>query len=587
MKDNGPVEKSYQRFYPYFRKLKPVRWHFACALVCSLVYGASSGFGIPFMCQKVFPKVFGAEALAPITLFLLVAYLPLVFLVRALSGYFSEYLIHYCGVKVLEDLRNEIFRKLQRLPLAFFQRRSRGDLLSRVMNDASQLQMGITRVTNSLVREPVTFLGAVGALVYLAVINHEIIFILFSLMIVPACVFPARYAGRKLYRKAKGLQKETARVTETVNENLGAAREVRAFSLEERQAIEFTAVMRQFVRWQLKVVQYSKFLSPVIEFISSLGVALAVFYAAKARVGLEEVVALIGALYMSYSPLKKIGQMHNQVKQASASLERLEEILREPETISDREGAVDLGKVEGRIEFQNLSFSYGDGPVLRGVSCVLAPGEVHALVGPSGSGKSTFAHLIPRFYDATEGSVTLDGEDVRNIRLASLRRNVAFVPQDPVLFNDTIFRNIHLSRPSAGEEEVYEAARQAYAHDFIRQFGQGYETIVGERGTRLSGGQKQRIALARAFLTQAPVLILDEATSALDAESEEKIQLALTELTRGKTVILIAHRLSSVRQAGRILVFDRGRVVAQGPHGGLIESCPLYRSLWEKQILPL
>ena len=571
-----------KKLLPYFSLLKPVKWHFIGALICGLIYGISSGFGLPFMSHKVFPLIFGDNPPSDKMLFFAVAYLPAVFLIRNTSGFFNAYLIGYCGVSVLEAIRLKVFTKLQSLSLDFFENHKPGDLLSRTMIDTNQVQTAVVGVSNDLIKQPVTFLGAMGALFYLSIQNSQLIFIFFSLMIVPIVVFPIRFIGRKLYMKALAMQEEMGSVTDLVSENLSAVREVRAFSLENRQIESFLKTIRSLFKMQLKVIKYAKSLSPSIEFVSSLGVAIAIIYAAKMRISLEEVIALIFALYLSYDPIKNIGVINNELKKGLASLRRIEDIINTPDTVIDRPGAQMIEAITGQISFEGVNFSYSEELVLRDISCQLEPGKVHALVGPSGAGKTTFANLVLRLYDIEKGSITLDGKDLRDIKIAGLRRNIALVPQDPVLFNDTVYNNILLSRPDAEKEEVHEAARKAYAHLFIDSFERGYDTIVGSRGTRLSGGQKQRVALARAFLKDAPILILDEATSSLDMESENKIQQALEQLVRGKTVIIIAHRFSTIQMADRILVFDQGQLIATGSHDILIKTNDLYANLYAR-----
>jgi subfamily B ATP-binding cassette protein MsbA len=289
---------------------------------------------------------------------------------------------------------------------------------------------------------------------------------------------------------------------------------------------------------------------------------------------------------MSYDPVKKMGWINNELKRGLSSLDRLEVILHEPVTITDPAAPAAVGRLRGELAFEDVTFAYnGDGevPALRGVTIAIPAGTVCALVGPSGAGKSTFANLVPRFYDAGRGRVTIDGLDVRALRLADLRRNIALVSQDPVLFNDTVYNNLLLGWPDASRDEVMAAAVDAHADEFIRALPQGYETVVGERGALLSGGQKQRLAIARAFLRNAPILILDEATSSLDSQSEQMIQEALRKLEAGKTVIIIAHRFSTIRDASLILVLDRGAIVARGTHASLYADNPLYRSLYDRQ----
>lgn len=338
------------------------------------------------------------------------------------------------------------------------------------------------------------------------------------------------------------------------------------------------------LRAQMKVAKYSLALAPVIEIISSIGIAITFVYAYKIRLPLDSFLAIVAALVVSYDPVKKLGALSNEMKRGEASLQRLEEVLNEPVVIADPENPAPVDRLKGSLSFENVSFGYvPDEPALREISVSIPAGTICALVGPSGAGKSTFASLVPRFYDADSGAVRIDGIDVRDMRLSDLRRNIAIVSQDPILFNDTIYNNLLFGRPDATREEVEQAAKAAFAHDFIMELPEGYETSAGERGTQLSGGQKQRIALARAFLRQAPILILDEATSALDSESEAYIQAALKDLMVGKTVLIIAHRFSTIRDASMILVFNDARIVAQGSHDDLYETSALYRTLYDRQ----
>ena len=330
---------------------------------------------------------------------------------------------------------------------------------------------------------------------------------------------------------------------------------------------------------------------PVIELITGLAITGAIYAAWRTQLNLrvDEVMALFLALHMCYQPIKKIGAINNTLKKGVAPLDRTEEALHAPITVDEKPDAISLPQpVRGQLHFSNVSFQYNtdkDHPVLRGIDCTLEPGKTYALVGPSGAGKSTFINLVMRFYDPTSGSVLLDGHDLRDLKLKDLRHQIALVPQDPVLFNDTIMANILLSRPSATEDEVFLAAQQANAREFIENEPDGFETLVGDRGTRLSGGQKQRIAIARAFLRNSPLLILDEASSALDSESESLVQAELGTLMEGKTVLMIAHRFATLKLADEILVFDEGRISARGNHASLMDSSPIYRKLYEKQEL--
>ncbi len=575
-----------QRLRPYFRYLRAQRGLLALAIFCGVVAGLASGAGLPLMVKKVFPVVF-AEGAAPLTTWELVAvvlWLPLVFVVRGVAGYFNAYLIQLVGTRVLEGIRLDFFRKLQVLPLSFFQKNSTGDLLSRGLADANQLQITLTTAANEIVRSPATLIGSLGFVAYLAFQVEGVALVLVTMAVVPLSVLPIRYIGRKLISRAGRIQAELGAVTACMSENLSATREVRAFSLEQREVDRFSAVSRTLIRAQMKFAKYDKVLTPLIEILSAAGISFTLLYAYKVSLEQETFIALITALYASYDPIKKLGNLNNETKRGLGALDRLEAVLNAPVEITDRPGATPLARAIGDLAFENVSFAYQTGEtVLHDINVKIPAGTVCALVGPSGAGKSTFAHLVPRFFDPVAGRVTLDGRDLRDLRLADLRRNLAIVSQDPVLFNDTVLNNLLIARPEATRAEVEAAARAAYAHDFIVGFAEGYDTIVGERGARLSGGQKQRLALARAFLRNAPLLILDEATSALDTESEAYIQQALRTLVAGKTVLIIAHRFSTIRDATLTLVFDQGRIVASGSHASLLGESPLYRTLYERQ----
>ncbi|HEY5550717.1 MAG TPA: ABC transporter ATP-binding protein, partial [Opitutaceae bacterium] len=538
-----------KRFAPHLRHLREVKWHFAAALLCAAVYGVASGFGVPYMMNFIFPKVFAEDAaeLSRMQVLGYALWLPAIFLVRGLSGYLNHYLINFCGFRVLEGVRTDYFAKLQRLPLAFFHKHATGDLISRGLADTNQLQMTLTNSANEAFKQPIIFLGAIAALIYLSFQNENVVFMLLCVISIPLAVVPIRVVGQNLLRRARQVQHSMGSVTERFSENLGALKEVRAFGLEKREEDRFRDTIRSLFHVQLKVVKYAASLSPIIEFLAAFGVSAAFVYAYHVRLPWEVFFAMCGALYFSYDPIKKVGFVANELKKGAAALDRLEVILNEPESIADAPYATDAGRLHGDIEFRAVTFAYDEEPVLHDASIVIPSGTVCALVGPSGAGKSTFANLVPRFYDATAGAVLVDGRDVRSLTVQSLRRNIALVSQDPVLFNDTIRNNIRLGRPEATDAEVEQASINAFVDDFARTQPQGYETLVGERGALLSGGQKQRIAIARAFLRAAPILILDEATSALDSDSEAAVQDALRHLVVGKTVLIIAHRFSTIR----------------------------------------
>jgi ATP-binding cassette, subfamily B, bacterial MsbA len=580
-KDSPPV--ILKRFRPYFCYLKHVRLPFSLGLAFGVLYGASSGLGFPLVAYRIVPFVTGDDPPRGLALLGMLLIIPLVFLARALGGFLNAYLMAYSGMHVLERLRLDIFSRLQQLPLTFFGENTIGDLMSRVLGDTAQLQSALISAVDDLIKQPATLLGAGGALIFLALREKEIGFILIVLASVPACVLPIRFIGKRVLKKAQKVQAEAGQMNRILNENLSAIREVRAYNLEQREISRFQESCRYFLTVSLKVVKYQKFLTPAIEVVSAMGLAFAIYIAVDKNIGEEAIVALLLVLYMGYEPVKKLGAMHNNIRRAEASLDRLEYILHQPDTVPDAVDPKPFPRPQGHISFEQVGFSYTDTPVLHQIDIHLEAGRSYALVGPSGAGKSTFMNLIPRFYDATAGAVKIDGFDVRDISKADLRSQVALVSQEAILFADTLANNIRIGRPDASDDEVKAAAQLANAHEFIEKSPAGYQSVVGERGSGLSGGQRQRISIARAFLKNAPIILLDEPTSALDSESEALLQAALEKLARGRTVLIIAHRFSTILHADSILLFEDGRITATGSHPELYQTHPTYRSLYDKQ----
>ena len=624
-----------KRFAPYFALLREVKFQFIGGLLAGMLYAGLSGFGMPFMVKMVFPLIFGgsqkllavqaemterlgaeetdrllrtafgdqmntldttmkvrewfaghvsAEHAAAAMIAAACLLIPLTALLRGLAGYVNVYLITRAGLTVLTRIQQRVFEKLQRLPLGFFSGRKTGDLMSRVMNDSNLLQGVVTIIANDIVKQPFTLLSALGYLTFASYKNSQVFFLLLCLLSIPICVLPIRMIGKRLMRRAAAMQRQVGDNSAVLAETLGATREIRAFNLEGKMSDRFLKGLARRIKFHLKVVKYRYLVPPGIEVVSTTVVAVAMFYAWRHGMTLDQFLPLVLALYMCYDPMKKLGDLHNRMKQGEASLNRIEEILNAPESVPDPPNPVPLGEVKGKVEFQNVDFSYGDNiPALRSVSLAVKPGEIVALVGPSGAGKTTFASMIPRFYDPDSGRILLDGIDLRDVTKHNLREKITLVPQEAILFSGTVEENIALGREGATPEEIREAARRAHAHDFIMELPHGYETQVGERGAQLSGGQKQRISMARAFLKDSPVLILDEATSALDSESEARIQEELGELTRGRTTFIIAHRFSTIRIADRIVVFDGGQIVGDGTFEELEKSHELFQLLLRQQ----
>jgi subfamily B ATP-binding cassette protein MsbA len=532
----------------------------------------------------VFGPVFGADRSLPlIKIILLALIVPGLFLVRGLAGYASSYLFQLIGTRILEAIRLDYFRRLQFLPLSFLQRYPSGELSSRALADAQQVQNTLTLVASEGVKHPLTLVGAITFVIYAAMKAEGLLLAIVCLLLVPLCVFPVRYVARKVLTRAQQAQAQLGSLSSQLTENLSAPREIRAFGLEKLFIERFGNTARTLLTAQLKIAKYALGLNPVIEIISAVGIAATLVYAYRAGLKFEVLMGVLLALYQCYEPIKKLGYLNSELKRGTAALERLEPILNEPLTITDPAHPMPVDRLRGQIAFKDVTFAYGDSPALRNITATIPAGTVCALVGPSGAGKSTFANLVPRFYEVAAGSVTIDNVDVRQMKLSDLRRNIALVSQEPVLFNDTIYNNLALGTAVASRDEILAASRSAHAHEFITQLPRGYDTVVGERGALLSGGQKQRIAIARAFLRRAPILILDEATSALDSDSEAAVQDALRKLVAGKTVLIIAHRFSTIRDASMILVFDQGKIVAQGDHTSLYAGNALYKSLYDRQ----
>ena len=574
-----------KRLRPYTRYLRPVRWQFIGALVAGLIYGLASGAGIPLILKEVLPRIW-VEGPDPVPFRDLIV-IGVIMIggmgVRCASEFANMYGMAYCGQRVLEGLRTDTFAHLQKLSLSFFERRRSGDTVSRLITDTEVLRAGIVTVTNDIIKQPFTLVGAAGVIFYLSLQNSQFIFILAFLISAPACVFPIRWLAGKLKTRAKKLQSQVGNVSAYVTDSIQAPREIRAFNLQEGQVRGMKRRVLELMKWQLKVLKYERSVAPLVEFVATISVAIVIVYAGRNSVGIQELVPLLGALYFCYEPVKKLGKITTHLKSMEASLDRLEEISKAEPEVLDPDVPVELDEVRGEIAFNEVSFAYEEESVLKQVTVKASQGEVIGIVGPSGAGKTSFINLLLRFYDPTEGGVLMDGKDLRTIRQEDLRDAIAFVPQEPLLFNASVRENILVGRPDATDDEIYQAAGQARAHDFITAMEDGYETVIGEKGARLSGGQRQRLALARAFLRRAPILVLDEAASALDSENEALVQQALVELAKNRTVFIIAHRFSTLSIVDRILVFESGEIVGDGTNEELEKNCALYRELRKRQ----
>jgi subfamily B ATP-binding cassette protein MsbA len=450
--------------------LRPYKKRVRFALLVGGIAGLCTGAGITLGAEKLFSIVLNGEQSMELKRLILVASIfPLLFLTIGVSTFLSTYHLNYAGLGVIRDLRAELFSHIQRLPLAFFQTKKTGDLIARLTADTQAMQYALTITGRDLAIAPLTFLGAVSMLAYKGWQHDGVVYIYCSIALLPMVIFPVRKLTQKLGQKAKTQQEELSSVTNDLSQNLGAVKEVRAFNLQDRETRRFSKRLSELFHSQMKVVKYTFSLSPVVEIISSVGLASAFVVGYYKGVTGEVFIAIFAALYFSYSPIKRISYLAGELKKGAESLRRIREVINEPVSIEEPSSPVTINSIQGRIEFHKVSFSYGDSPALENASAVIEPGCVCALVGPSGAGKSTFANLVPRFYDVLEGSISIDGIDIRKFNTNDLRQRIAIVSQEPVLFDDTIAENIRLGRQEATDEEVFEAAQQAFADEFIKE----------------------------------------------------------------------------------------------------------------------
>ncbi len=573
----------------YWPFLKPHKGILFLGILAGLIAGVASGFSIPFFLQGVFTRIFEERDVGHSLAFIIFTalQLPAVFVIRGLAGYANQYLMVRSGMQILRSVRQAVFDKLQRLPVAWFERQRSGDLISRLITDTLTVQQAVLLFARDCIQQPATILAGTGYLVYRAAQEQNVIFLLLLFALVPLIIVPVRIVGRHLKHRGRQVQEALGETTNSLQENLRGIIEVRAFNLQQTQQRGFRQKLDAHFRSFMKMTKYEKLMQPIMEVESAIVIAGAFVYAYYAGIALETFLTITVALYFTADATKRFIRMLNEVQKAEGASERVIAVLNEDSSPADGDNAITTPlptPFEGRVRFENVSFAYEASPVLHQLSIDIAPGTFCALVGPSGSGKSTFIKLLTRFYDPQSGQILLDDAPIREVSPHSVRDHIALVPQSPVLFNASVEENIRLARPEASDAEVEAAARSAYAHDFIMTLPDGYQTIVGENAIRLSGGQRQRLALARAFLKNARILILDEATSALDSESEKRIQTALEENAINRTVFVIAHRFSTIRKANRILVFEAGRITGDGSLNALL-SHPTFSQLYHNQNL--
>jgi subfamily B ATP-binding cassette protein MsbA len=585
----------YKRLFSY---LRPYRGRF----ILGIIFGALFGFAqallivdiqfvaatvfpdgdpkLPKFIVNYFPQLADFRVEGSLTAVLLIcATIPLLMALRGLCSYLNSYFMLWVSVRVLDDIRKEVFRHTLGQSMEFFNRAKTGDLVQTVFNQTRMAQQALTTISGDIVKQPISIASALGVLFYI-----DWRFTLMSFIIFPLCLLPVMAVSKKVRKAGAREEEEAGQLMVVMHEAFSGIRVVKTHAREDFESDRFntanTQIMRFIMRWR-KALEMA---GPMVETVASFGVAAALVWAWKYQLGFATFVALNGGMVLLYPPFKALSRIHLTMQKCLAATTKVFELLDRAPAITDAPDARALGECKGRIEFENVSFSYGpEQPAVRDIQLLIAPGTTCALVGASGAGKSTLLSLLQRLYEVQDGSIRIDGNDIREITQASLREHIAVVTQDVFLFHDTIYNNIRYGRLEATREEIEAAAKLAFAHDFILAQPRGYETVIGDKGCMLSGGQQQRLSIARALVKNAPILLLDEATSALDSESEKQIQAALETLAEGRTVIAIAHRLSTILKADQIVAMEHGRVQAVGRHSELYTKSAAYRRLYDLQ----
>ncbi len=567
----------------YFRALKYVKPYIfrgIIAAICTAIAAGGTAY-LPWIIKDMVDKVLKEKDVA--TLNWIVASIIIVFIIRGVAYYGQSYLMNYVGQRVIIDIRKAVFEKLQRLSLSFYDKNKTGTIMSYVTNDVNALQQAMVENVVEMVTESVILIASIVMMIYL---DWKLFLVTFSTF--PVVLLFIDQFGKRIRKSGSRIQEATADITSVLQETVSSARVIKSFVREEYEVGRFDRENLNNFRANMKYAQLSATLTPTIEFVSAVGVTIILWYGGNSVInGSITAGALVAFLTYAVNisnPIKRLSRVIGNIQKAMAAAQRVFDVLDLPEKIQNAPDAKLLPPVVGNVKFDHVSFAYNPNEeVLHDVSFDVKPGEMVAFVGPSGAGKSTVASLLPRFYDVTGGTISIDGNDIRKVTLNSLREQVGIVPQETVLFNGSVYDNILYGRLDATPEEVEAAAKAANAHNFIMELPEGYQTMLGDRGVNISGGQRQRISIARAILKNPQILILDEATSALDTESERVVQEALDRLMIGRTSFVIAHRLSTVKNADKIMVLEKGVLVEQGTHDELIAKDGLYAHLYQIQ----
>ena len=566
----------------YRRLLRLARPHmskFLLAMLCMLAVGATVS-AVAFLVKPALDEIFlkknvGMLKLIPVVIIA-------IYIIKGVCSYGQAMLMNYIGQRVVTDLRSELYNHIQRQSLTFFTRNPTGILMSRITNDVNFIRRAVSEAVTSLFKDSFTLLGLIFVIFYrdwkLAII---------AMFVFPLTVYPIAMFGRKMRKIATKRQVTMGSLTSLLQETISGARIVKAFGMENHESEKFSRENERLFKLFMKTVSVKAISTPFMEFLGGLGISAIIFYGGYQVIEGTSTpgtfFSFLTALIMLYEPVKRLTNVNNTVQQGISAAVRVFGIMDITPGIKNRENATELPRISDGIEIRNVTFSYDNEPVLKNINLHIKSGEVVAFVGVSGGGKTTLVNLMPRFYDVDEGSIEIDGFDIRNVTVESLRKQIGIVTQQTILFNDTIRNNIAYGDITKTDTDIIHAAKMANAHHFIVSLPEGYDTVIGEQGMRLSGGERQRLSIARALLKDAPILILDEATSSLDTESEMEVQDALENLMEGRTTFVIAHRLSTISHADRIIVMVNGQIVEEGTHDFLLATKGEYFRLCNMQ----
>ncbi|HDD35457.1 MAG TPA: lipid A export permease/ATP-binding protein MsbA [Candidatus Desulfofervidus auxilii] len=571
------MTKVYSRLLKW---VKPYSLHLLLAMFCMLIVAGATA-ATAYLVKPVLDKIFFEKKIR--MLFILPPLVVLLYAVKGAFWYLQNYLMNYVGQRIVCDMRERLYTHMLQLPLSYFQRHHTGTLMSRILNDVTLIQGAVSGAVTRLLCDSFTIIGLIGVVFY-----RDFILATITMIVFPLAIMPVMRIGRKIRKISTSSQEEMGELSSLLNETFSGARIVKAFGMEDYEKGRFQAVNNRLFHWYMRAVKMQAITSPLMEFLGSIGIASVIGYGGYRVInGIStpgNFFSFIAGVMMLYRPIKGLSNVYNTVQQGIAAAIRVFEVL-DTETERKDEVKKELPCFNDTILYKQVWFKYpGEKEwILKGINLCIKKGQKVALVGPSGAGKTTIVNLLPRFYDINKGKIIIDGHDINEINLRSLRAQIAIVSQDTILFNDTVKNNIRYGRPDATDEEVIAAAKAAYAYDFIKKLPQEFETIIGERGIRLSGGEQQRICIARAILKNAPILILDEATSFLDTESEAMVQKALENLLSNRTALIIAHRLSTIIRADKIAVVNNGHIVEEGKHEELLSKNGFYARLYKIQ----